>query len=128
MWNKEAVMTRAMVERGISVPQLRAGEMADVVAYLSSVQYFGESGNPARGQRRIQAKGCLDCHSLYGRGGPAGDLARTEGFDSPAAVIAAMWNHILLTESQPENVTWPTLQPVEMADLAAFFQASGGNR
>ena len=128
MWNKEPVMTSAMVERGISVPQLRAGEMADVVAYLSSIQYFGESGNPARGQRRIQARGCLDCHSLYGRGGPAGDLARTEGFDSPAAVIAAMWNHILLTESQPDSVTWPTLQPVEMADLAAFFQASEGNR
>jgi mono/diheme cytochrome c family protein len=128
MWNKESAMTRAMVERGISVPQLRAGEMADVVAYLSSVQYFRQSGSSARGQRRIESKGCLDCHSLYGRGGSGPDLSRTEGLASPAAVIAAMWNHILVTESEPEGVTWPTLSPAEMADLAAFFQASGGNR
>jgi hypothetical protein len=99
-----------------------------VVAYLSSVQYFRQSGSSARGQRRIESKGCLDCHSLYGRGGSDSDLSRTEGLASPAAVIAAMWNHILVTESEPESVTWPTLSPGEMADLAAFFQASGGNR
>ena len=128
MWNKEPAMTSAMVERGISAPQLRAGEMADVVAYLSSVQYFRQSGSAARGQRRIESKGCLDCHSLYGRGGSGPDLSQTEGLDSPAAVISAMWNHIVVAGAEPGSVTWPALNPVEMADLAAFFQASGGNR
>ncbi len=126
MWNKEPAMTRAMAERGISIPQLRAGEMADLVAYLTSVRYFGASGNPERGERSLLAKGCLDCHAWYGRGGSGSDLGRAHGLDSPAAIIAAMWNHILVADTEP-NLTWPTFSTVEMADLAAFFQSPGRN-
>ncbi len=131
MWNKAPAMTRAMATQGINIPQLRAWEMADVVAYLTSVRYFGESGNSGRGPRRIRAKGCLDCHALNGQGGvTAGDLARTTGLDSPAAVFAAMWNHVLVTEAEPggRQVAWPTFTAAEMADLAAFLQASGDGR
>ena len=130
MWNKEPTMTSAMRERGISVPQLTAGEMADVVAYLSSLQYFGEAGNPELGERRILAKGCLDCHSWFGRGGPSGDLGRRDAFESPAEVIAAMWNHILVSPTDPGGrlVTWPTFSPAEMADLAAYLQTEGRGR
>jgi mono/diheme cytochrome c family protein len=128
MWNKAPAMTSAMADRGISVPQLTAGEMADLVAYLFSVQYFGEPGSAPRGQRHIRSKRCLDCHSLYGRGGPVSDLGLTEGLDSPAAVIAAMWNHILVTESDMASVSWPPFTPGEMADLAVFFQESESNR
>jgi mono/diheme cytochrome c family protein len=130
MWNKEPTMTSAMTERGISIPQLRAGEMADVVAYLASVQYFGEAGNPELGERRILAKGCLDCHSWFGRGGPSGDLGRRDALESPAVVIAAMWNHILVSQTEPGGrpVTWPTFSPAEMADLAAYLQTAGRSR
>jgi mono/diheme cytochrome c family protein len=131
MWNKGPAMTRAMAAQGINIPQLRAWEMADIVAYLSSVRYFGESGSTERGPRRIRAKGCLDCHSLNGQGGTrAGDLARTRGLNSAAAVFAAMWNHVLVTEAEPgdRQVDWPTFNAQEMADLAAFLQSSGGGR
>lgn len=131
MWNKAPAMTSLMAASGIDVPQLGAGQMADIVAYLSSVRYFGESGRSARGPRHIRAKGCLECHSLNGRGGDgsAGDLARTVGFDSPAAVIAAMWNHTLVTETKDgRRLSWPAVTAGEMADLAAFFQATAGAR
>jgi mono/diheme cytochrome c family protein len=130
MWNKEPTMTTAMAEMGISIPQLTAGEMADIVSYLSSVQYFGEAGDPEAGERRILAKGCLDCHSWFGRGGPGGDLGRSDALESPAAVIAAMWNHILVSQTDPNGrpVTWPIFSPAEMADLAAYLQTEGRNR
>jgi hypothetical protein len=127
MWNKTPAMTSVMTANDISVPQLQAGDMANIVAYLSSVQYFGEPGSSARGPRRIRAKGCLECHTLDGQGGgsSAGELAPTAGFDSPAAVIAAMWNHTLINETESgRQLTWPMFTAGEMADLAAFLQAS----
>ncbi len=128
MWNKAPTMLAAIQRSGISVPRLSAGDMADLVAYLSSVRYFGEAGNPTRGARRVREKGCLECHSVRGRGGrTAGDLAQTQGLDSPAAVIAALWNHALLTEGEAGQlgVSWPTFSTVEMADLSAFLQTLG---
>jgi mono/diheme cytochrome c family protein len=128
MWNKSPTMLAAIQRSGITVPRMNAGDMADIVAYLSSVRYFGEAGNPTRGARRVREKGCQDCHSVRGSGGTtAPDLARVQGLDSPAAVIAALWNHALTTEvetGQPE-VSWPVFSTVEMADLAAFLQTVG---
>lgn len=131
MWNKAPAMMRVMERRGISVPMLSAAEMADLVAYLSSVRYFRESGNAGRGERRLRDKGCLSCHALRGRGGEtAGDLTRTGRIDSPAAVVAALWNHALLP-GDPAGTradTWPTFSPGEMADLAAYLQSLSRGR
>jgi mono/diheme cytochrome c family protein len=125
MWNKAPEMIQAMRQRGISVPQLRPEEMADLVGYLYSVKYFAQAGDPERGRRRVWDKGCLDCHSLDGRGGSAaGDIAEARGLSSPAAVIAALWNHTLLKDEVGGSViSWPVFQRAEMADLAAFLQS-----
>ena len=42
-------MLRAMKLRKFTVPQLNGEEMADIVAYLRSFQYFGEPGIPILG-------------------------------------------------------------------------------
>ena len=94
MWNKAPAMMKAMQARGVSVPRLQAGEMADLVAYLYAVRYLAEPGDPRKGRELVTAKGCLGCHSLRGTGGKVGpDLAKVKGLDSAAAVIAALWNH-----------------------------------
>lgn len=125
MWNKAPQMIHAMRERGISVPQLRPEEMADLVGYLYSLKYFAQAGDPARGRQRVRDKGCLQCHSLNGSGGSvAGDITRVGGLSSPAAVIAALWNHTLLhDDAGGPVVSWPVFLPREMADLAAFLQS-----
>jgi mono/diheme cytochrome c family protein len=128
MWNKAPTMLDAIQRSGISVPRLSAGDMADLVAYLSSVRYFGEAGSATRGARRVRDKGCLECHSVGGRGGAsAGDLAQAQGLDSPAAVMAALWNHAAMTgrEAGQAQVPWPTFSTVEMADLSAYLQMLG---
>jgi mono/diheme cytochrome c family protein len=129
MWNKAPAMTAAMMERDVDVPQLGAGEMADLVAYFYSVQYFTEPGDPASGRQLLSTKSCLTCHSLDGQGGTtAPDLAVSDGIESPADVIAQMWSHAALMEAAGTTVlTWPTLTPEEMADIAAFVQAPRQN-
>ena len=128
MWNKAPKMMEAMRERGISVPQLRAEEMADLVAYLYAVQYFAEPGDPRKGRELAMDKGCLACHSVHGKGGTvASDLARVKGLDSPASVISALWNHSFVMEHRAERrkVLWPEIRPEEMSQLVAFLQILG---
>ncbi len=129
MWNKAPAMTAAMGARGIDVPHLGAGEMADLVAYLYSVQYFAESGNPEAGRQLLRAKGCLACHSIDGRDGKtATDLSRSTGVSSPAAVIAEMWSHSALMEAAGiTEESWPRLSAEELADITAFLQTPRQN-
>lgn len=127
MWNKAPAMTEAMKARGISVPQLQPEEMADVIAYLYSVRYFAEPGNLRNGWTVATYKGCLTCHAVSGeRGKPASDWSRAKGLDSPAAVIAALWNHAVVTPPQipgSPKTGWPEFRPEEMADLVTLLQS-----
>ena len=131
MWNKAPAMVAAMKARGISVPQLRPEEMADIVAYLYSVRYFAEGGNASHGKALAENKGCLRCHGASGgRGKGAGTFTSMKDLESPAAVIAALWNHAVGTAPGPSGPkdAWPEFRPEEMADLVAWLQSLGRSR
>ncbi len=125
IWNKAPAMAAVMQSKGISVPQLAPEEMADIVAYLYSVRYFA-SGSVQQGYSVASQKGCLHCHVLRGeRGKPASDLAKVKGLDSPAAALAALWNHALVTPTVAgQKRDWPIFTSREMADLIAMLQSA----
>jgi cytochrome c2 len=130
MWNKAPAMLKEMKERNIPMPQLRAEEMADIVAYLYSVQYFAAPGDPRRGEELVRTKRCLSCHSIAGKGGNVGpDFKKAAGLDQPATVVSAMWNHASTMEKKMEEMSlqWPVLKGSEMADLVTFMQLLGRN-
>jgi mono/diheme cytochrome c family protein len=118
MWNKAPAMTAAMQSRAIPVPQLQAGEVADILAFLYSVRYLGPTGDPRRGAAVAEAKGCATCH---GAGRPAGDLRRARAREAPA-ILAALWNHSFIAETPPRRVRWSPMTDVEMLDLMVFLQ------
>jgi len=124
IWNKAPAMAAVMQSKGISVSHLAPEQMADIVAYLYSVRYFA-SGNVQQGYRVASQKGCLHCHVLRGeRGKPASDLAKVKGLDSPAAALAALWNHALVTPTVAgKKLDWPVFASQEMADLIAMLQS-----
>jgi cytochrome c2 len=125
LWNKMPAMLRAMKLRKVAVPGVTPEEMADIIAYLRSFQYFGESGDAARGWRILVEKQCLSCHSLGGEGGTGGpDFGRAKGLDSPAAIMAALWNHggVMVQRAQERNIAWPELTSEEMTHVVAFFE------
>jgi mono/diheme cytochrome c family protein len=125
MWNKAPSMTQAMQGRLDGVPKLRPDELADLVAYLYSVRYFKQAGDPRRGVITAVNRGCLDCHALYGeRGKVASDLAAVPGLDTPAGVLAGLWKHSLIDDPRPQRDRrpWPIFSGEEMADLVAYLR------
>ena len=125
IWNKAPKMMQAMATRGITVPQLRPEDMADLVAYLYSVKYFASGGSVPKGWVVASNKGCLQCHGVSGeRGKPASDLTKAKGLDSSAAVLAALWNHTVVTPTVAgKRLEWPTLKSDEMADLVTLLES-----
>jgi mono/diheme cytochrome c family protein len=131
MWNKGPVMAREMRRRAVTIPPLQADELAAIVGYLYSVDYFAGPGDPHRGEEVVKAKGCLDCHSIGGKGERAApDFTKSRGLNEPANVVAAMWNHGAAMEKKmrDEALSWPTLKGDEMAEVAGFFQALNRRR
>jgi mono/diheme cytochrome c family protein len=130
IWNKAPAMMTAMSARGIAVPQLRPEEMADLVAYLYSVRYFASGGSVPKGWVVATNKGCLNCHGVSGeRGKPASDLTKAKALDSSAAVLAALWNHTLVTPVVAgKKLDWPILNAGEMADLVTLLESLSQSR
>jgi len=99
--------------------------MADLVAYLGTLQYLAGSGTAAQGASAARVAGCTGCHGAGGHGpGQAADLATFAAVTSRAAVIAALWNHVGL----PDGVlraAWKPLTAEQVADLVAFFERRG---
>jgi mono/diheme cytochrome c family protein len=125
IWNKAPAMMAAMAAHGIAVPQLKPEDMADLVAYLYSVKYFASGGSVPRGWQVVSSKGCLQCHGVSGeRGKPASDLKKAKGLDSSAAVLAALWNHTVVTPIVAgKKLEWPRLKADEMADLVTLLES-----
>jgi mono/diheme cytochrome c family protein len=127
MWNHAPGMWARMKDRGIEVPQLTGQEMADIVAYLYTSHYFDPAaGSSARGRQVAQTKGCVACHSVRGKGGKvAADFATSNVVGSPAALIAAMWNHSRSMEDQAtkQGLKLPTLKGQELADMSAYLRS-----
>jgi mono/diheme cytochrome c family protein len=124
MWNKAPGMTRAMAERRVAVPTLAPEEMADLLAYLYSIRYFAQGGDPHNGARVATNKGCFDCHGLFGeRGKPASDLSSARAVNTPAGVLAALWNHSVVDpRTMGERRPWPAFSAADMADLTAYLR------
>ncbi len=130
IWNKAPAMMKVMASRNIALPQLSPENMADLVAYLYSVRYFASGGSVPKGWLVASNKGCLHCHGVSGeRGKPASDLTRAKGLDSSAAVLAALWNHTLVTPSVAgKQLAWPILNAEEMADLVTLLESLSPSR
>ena len=127
MWNHGPAMWARMKERGIQPPELTGQEMADIVAYLYTSHYFDPAaGSSARGQQVVKTKGCVACHSVRGQGGKvAADFATSNVVGSPAALVAAMWNHSRMMEDQAakQGLKLPRLTGQELADLTAYVSS-----
>jgi len=125
IWNKAPFMMKAMAQQSITLPQLTPENMADIVAYLYSVRYFASGGSVPKGWAVASNKGCLQCHGVSGeRGKPASDLNKAKGLDSSAAVLAALWNHTLVTPTVAgKKLDWPVLNSEEMADLVTLLES-----
>jgi len=125
MWNHGPAIWKKMAEMDIPFPTLTDQEMANLVAFLYSLPYFDDPGNPSRGRDVFERKGCATCHGASGRGGGgAPDLTKILGAVPPIAIAAAMWNHGFAMEqvARTRGLPWPNLDGRDLADLVEFLR------
>jgi mono/diheme cytochrome c family protein len=120
MWNHSHQMWKGMDEKGIERPILSPQEMADLVAYLFSMQYFDDPGHPGRGRSVFVRKQCSLCHA---KGTKMSSLAILKGQVSPIFMAQAMWNHgpKMLEKMRKGKVPWSKIDGKEMADLMEYL-------
>lgn len=131
MWNHSPEMWRAMKARNIPRPTFEGHEMADLIAFLYSVQYFEPGGSPQLGESLFARRGCSRCHGAHAEGtvlGPAlGGRGKTF---SSIALGQALWSHgqKMYQRAQQLGVPWPTLAESDVGDLVVFLNTPLENR
>ena len=121
MWNHSPEMWASMKSRQMERPQFSNSEMADVIAYLFAQRSFEAHGNPIRGARVFEDKGCASCHR--GQGAVASSLSSWRGRVSPIALATALWNHgpVMLEHMRERQIPWPLFRPGEMVDVMEYL-------
>lgn len=122
MWNHAPQMWRRMRDEGIRYPSFDQREMADLLAYLYTIRYVGESGDPSRGRSLFRSKGCVSCHAVSAEGdSPAGDRTVLSSTATAVGWMTAMWNHPAIGE----NDVRPEFSGREMNDIVSYVRGGG---
>jgi mono/diheme cytochrome c family protein len=121
MWNHAPEMRR----RAGSTPQLNAGEMPDLIAFLFSQRYFLDRGNASRGRRIFEEKNCAGCHEDRSSETGAADLSQVTEVFSPITLTSAIWRHgpSMMEKMKQEGLAWPEFTGSEMADLITYLNS-----
>ncbi len=124
MWNHSPLMMQMMIAQDVSRPPLTAQELADIVAYVLALGSVDRAGDPARGEKLFDQKGCAQCHQQNSKGS-APRLSKS-GLGSeigPVYMATAMWNHgeTMLERMTEAGLAWPVFHDQEMIDLLAFL-------
>jgi cytochrome c2 len=95
---------------------------------LPAAQITVMPGSAIQGERLLENKGCLRCHSVHGRGGNrAPDFAKSSmKARTPSLFASVMWNHSpkMWAEFESEGRSIPGLESKEVADLFAYFYST----
>ncbi len=125
MWNHSNAMWSEMRERGLNIPSFNNIEMADIVAFLYFIPYYGAPGDHVSGRKVFDEKGCISCHNQETDAGK-GDLdLQSVSQDSVIDLISAMWNHVPEMEKMVTefNLIWPRFSEKEMKDLIQYIRS-----
>ncbi len=120
MWNHFPQMWKEMEEKGMKRPFLTSQEMADLTAYLFSIQYFDLPGDAVRGRSVFMNKRCIFCHV---KGGKGPDLSKLKGQLSPVSMAQIMWNHgpEMWEEMRRAKISWQRITDREVIDLIEYL-------
>lgn len=81
-------------------------------------------GSAPNGQKMFTEKGCIKCHSIFGKGGKeAPDLGKALSRANVATLSTRLWNHVgpMREKFRKKNLEWPIFSESEMNDLIVFL-------
>jgi mono/diheme cytochrome c family protein len=126
MITKEIAMQRAMQEQGITFPELKSREMADIIAFLYSLRYVEPAGSPYVGRSVFKWRGCSYCHGDDATGTRLGPALRGRGRNYNSITLAVqLWRHgaEMYKKNQEVGHSWPTLLETDVGDLLSFLDS-----
>lgn len=129
LWNHASAMRNKMTSAGIPWPHFQPSDMRDLFAYVRRAGGANDAaelqGDPDRGWRLFQQKGCISCHAVSSESTRVGPNLGPERPLPPSfsEFGAAMLNHFPQMEHavQHENADLPTFNNQEMTDVAVFL-------
>jgi len=123
MWNHFPKMNAMTDKTQVKWVSLRQGEMADLIAFLFSVGYFVEAGDPSKGREIFVSKRCSTCHE--GPNSRGGNIRLPGGSISFVSIAVALWNHgpVMMESIQRAGLEWPMLTREQVVNLAAYLGA-----
>lgn len=131
MWNHGPNMMGIFEKYDIQRPEFKDNEIVDIAvairSYMSPTKVPVGSfdiGDPARGKKLTQEKGCLHCHSINGEGKTVGpDFGQMDFNYSITQIAGNMWNHgpKMWEIMKEENISFPTFATGQMADIIAYL-------
>jgi mono/diheme cytochrome c family protein len=128
LWNHAPGMFTALKMENLHWPQINAGEMADLMAYLEADPARDPTPDLGKGQLALLRKACLKCHNLRGEGARlAPDLStKRASYESAVSWATEMWRHTpaMAAKAMEVGVLYPRFAEDEMLNLVAFLRSS----
>jgi len=125
MWDHAPQMEHEMKRKGIPWVEFKGNEMANLIAYIRSLNPKAEKvylspGDPRSGAKWFTEKGCVQCHGSKTQL----DLSKKKDFARTLGQLAGMmWNHSpeMWKGMEEKRLPRPSLSPQEMADIIAYL-------
>jgi len=129
MWNHGPMMLSQMAATRTPIPMFSGNDFTDLFAALTEQRketrkVFLGLGSAANGLKMFTEKGCIQCHSIFGKGGKeAPDLGKTVSQSNVTILTTRMWNHVagMREKFRQKKLEWPTFSETEMNDLIVFL-------
>jgi cytochrome c2 len=128
LWNHTPAMLERMRGQGIARPALSPSELGALSAFLLASRFVDEPGDVERGRTAFEARSCVSCHQLEGRGGTLGPrLDELAPQMSSLFLAQALWNHgpEMAAKMAEAHVERPRLEGRDVADIVAFVRGPG---
>ena len=125
MWSHGPGMWQKFKDARMGLPLMREADVLDLFAFLGSLEYMDESGDPDKGHDLFVEKGCAGCHATQGTAHKTGpDLTQLD-VETPILWAQRMWNHsdVMSALLNKKGLPWPTFEGNEMVDLLAYTRS-----
>jgi cytochrome c2 len=131
MWSHGPGMWRKFKQARMGFPQMPERDVRDLFAFIGSLQYMDEAGDPSKGRDLFVEKRCAACHAMEGSEQKTGPDLRQLDIETPILWTQRMWNHSETMSDlvSKKGIPWPTFEGREMVDLLAYVRSiSQGTR
>jgi cytochrome c2 len=124
LWNHAPAMVGQARESAVAAPAFHGEEIADLLQFLVSLQYFEPSGSAFLGERVFAERGCARCHGAKAEGTHEGPELRAgpEAFTT-VSLATSLWRHgpAMRARAEELGIDWPTLEAKDIGDLIRFL-------